>query len=225
MASIDWARRFDHMQQHTGPARAVGGVRQALRRAHGQLSPRRGGVDDRPGARAVAGRDRRGGSGSEPRRLGGSAGDDPLRDGGRGGGAAAAQGIGARRDAAADRRRRRSTCRRAAARTSRGPARIGIIAVASWERFKGGQRLEFLCGGRALGRLRSFRDVVAASVRLLSVLPDELPAAIERMQGEAKDQKRAAAAAQNELARFRARGTGSGRANRSSRTSAVASGD
>ena len=30
---------------------------------------------------------------------------------------------------------------------------IGVIAVASWERFKGGQRLEFLCGGRALHRL------------------------------------------------------------------------
>jgi len=29
---------------------------------------------------------------------------------------------------------------------------IGVIAVASWERFKGGQRIEFLCGGRALGR-------------------------------------------------------------------------
>ena len=27
---------------------------------------------------------------------------------------------------------------------------IGIIAIASWERFKGGQRIEFLCGGRAL---------------------------------------------------------------------------
>src|SRR5262252_4233926 len=27
---------------------------------------------------------------------------------------------------------------------------IGLIAVASWERFRGGQRLEFLCGGRAL---------------------------------------------------------------------------
>ena len=30
---------------------------------------------------------------------------------------------------------------------------IGVIAVASWERFKGGQRLSFLCGGRALGRI------------------------------------------------------------------------
>jgi alanyl-tRNA synthetase len=81
---------------------------------------------------------------------------------------------------------------------------IGVIAVASWERFKGGQRLEFLCGGRALGRFRSMRDSVTASVRLLSVLPEELPASIERMQSDAKDQKRAMVALQTELSRFRA---------------------
>jgi len=82
---------------------------------------------------------------------------------------------------------------------------IGIIAVASWERFKGGQRLEFLCGGRALGRWRSFRNTIASSVRLLSVLPEEIPATVERMQGDAREQKRAAAARQTELATFRAR--------------------
>jgi alanyl-tRNA synthetase len=81
---------------------------------------------------------------------------------------------------------------------------IGIIAVASWERFKGGQRLEFLCGGRALRCWRSLRDTVASSVRLLSVLPEEIPATVERMQGDARDQKRASAALQVELARFRA---------------------
>jgi alanyl-tRNA synthetase len=81
---------------------------------------------------------------------------------------------------------------------------IGIIAVASWERFKGGQRLEFLCGGRALGRWRVLRDTTAASVRLLSVLPDEIPSTIERMQGDARDHKRAVAGLQTDLARFRA---------------------
>jgi alanyl-tRNA synthetase len=81
---------------------------------------------------------------------------------------------------------------------------IGLIAVAAWERFKGGQRLEFLCGGRALGGYRTLRDSIAASVRLLSVLPGELPDAIERLQGEARDQKRSMIALQNELARFHA---------------------
>ena len=81
---------------------------------------------------------------------------------------------------------------------------IGIIAATSWERFKGGQRIEFVCGGRALQRFRSVRDAVTASVRLLSVLPAELPAAIQRLQADAKDQKRAFAGVQEELARFRA---------------------
>ncbi len=81
---------------------------------------------------------------------------------------------------------------------------IGIIAVSAWERFKGGQRLEFVCGGRALARFRSLRDSVGASVKLLSVLPGEVPAAVERLQADAKEQKRAMAALQTELARYRA---------------------
>src|SRR5207245_4498545 len=48
---------------------------------------------------------------------------------------------------------------------------IGVIAVARWERFKGGQRLEFVCGGRALDAFRALRDAGGAGVRLLGVLP------------------------------------------------------
>jgi alanyl-tRNA synthetase len=81
---------------------------------------------------------------------------------------------------------------------------IGVIAVTSWERFKGGQRLEFLCGGRALAGYRTLRDAVTASVRLLSLLPEELPAAIERLQADARAQKRSLVALQAELARYRA---------------------
>jgi alanyl-tRNA synthetase len=81
---------------------------------------------------------------------------------------------------------------------------IGTIAVASWERFKGGQRLEFLCGGRALGGYRQLRDAMTASVRLLSVLPAELPAAIERLQADAKEQRRAMDGLQRDLAGYRA---------------------
>lgn len=81
---------------------------------------------------------------------------------------------------------------------------IGIVAVAGAEKFKGGQRIEFVCGGRALARFRSLRDTVTAGVRLLSVLPAELPPTIERMQSEARDQKRAMTALQTELAHFRA---------------------
>ncbi|HMD33400.1 MAG TPA: DHHA1 domain-containing protein, partial [Vicinamibacterales bacterium] len=81
---------------------------------------------------------------------------------------------------------------------------IGVIATASSEKFKGGHRVEFVCGGRALARFRSLRDAVAASVRMLSVMPGELPITIERMQADAKDQKRAMAAMQGDLAKYRA---------------------
>ena len=64
---------------------------------------------------------------------------------------------------------------------------IGMIAVASAERFRGGSRITFLCGGRALDGFRLLRDAVSGSVRSLSVLPAELPAAIERLQVDARD--------------------------------------
>jgi alanyl-tRNA synthetase len=67
---------------------------------------------------------------------------------------------------------------------------IGIIAVAATERFRGGSRVTFLCGGRALAGYRSLRDAVAGSVRALSVLPAELPAAIERLQADGKESRR-----------------------------------
>jgi len=80
---------------------------------------------------------------------------------------------------------------------------IGVIALGSWERFKGGQRVEFLCGGRALARFRSLRDTVASAMRLLSVGADEVPASVERLQAEAKEQRRALSAIQIDLARYR----------------------
>jgi len=67
---------------------------------------------------------------------------------------------------------------------------IGVIAVAATERFRGGSRVTFLCGGRALAGYRALRDAVAGSVRALSVLPAELPAAIERLQADGKDLRR-----------------------------------
>jgi alanyl-tRNA synthetase len=81
---------------------------------------------------------------------------------------------------------------------------IGIIAVTSWERFKGGTRVGFVCGGRALRAHRQLRDIVASSSRLLSILPAELPAAIERLQAEGKDARRAGKDLQLKLARYEA---------------------
>ncbi|MCA1561016.1 MAG: DHHA1 domain-containing protein [Acidobacteria bacterium] len=81
---------------------------------------------------------------------------------------------------------------------------VGLIAVSGWERFKGGVRVEFVCGGRALGAFRAQHDAVTGSVRLLSVLPSVLPAAIERVQCENKDLKRALKGLQDRLAGYEA---------------------
>ncbi len=59
---------------------------------------------------------------------------------------------------------------------------IGVIAISSVERFKGGLRVEFVCGGRVLRAYRTLKSSVTGSVRLLSVQPDELPLAIEKLQ-------------------------------------------
>ncbi len=77
---------------------------------------------------------------------------------------------------------------------------IGPIAVRGWERFKGGTRLEFVCGGRTLAAFRELRDIVTAASRLLSVLPGELPAAVGRLQEEARDLRRSQRDLQVELA-------------------------
>jgi len=67
---------------------------------------------------------------------------------------------------------------------------IGIISIAGVERFKGGLRIEFVCGGRALRAYRSLRTSVSGSVRLLSVLPDDLPSAIEKLQTAGRTQQK-----------------------------------
>ena len=77
---------------------------------------------------------------------------------------------------------------------------IGVIAVTATEKFKGGLRLTFVCGGRALRSLRQLRDAVAGSVRGLSVLPQELPAAVEKLQADAKGLRKTIAGLQAALA-------------------------
>jgi alanyl-tRNA synthetase len=79
---------------------------------------------------------------------------------------------------------------------------VGTIVVASSERFRGGTRVEFLCGVRAMRGYRTLRDAVSASVRLVSVLPAELPIGIERLQAEIKETRRELKELQGRLAGF-----------------------
>jgi alanyl-tRNA synthetase len=81
---------------------------------------------------------------------------------------------------------------------------IGIIAIAATERFRGGSRITFRCGNRALMGFRALRDIVSGGVRVLSVAPPDLPSAIERLQTEARELRRQLKGYQEQVAAGRA---------------------
>jgi alanyl-tRNA synthetase len=82
---------------------------------------------------------------------------------------------------------------------------IGNIAISGWEKVRGGTRLEFLCGRRALDRFREWRDLFAATRRRLSLSAADLPAGIDRLQADAKSMQRTLGAAMERLAAYEAR--------------------
>jgi alanyl-tRNA synthetase len=77
---------------------------------------------------------------------------------------------------------------------------VGVIAVRASERLRGGTRLTFVCGARALASYHALRDAVDAAARPLTVHPGELPAAVERLQSERKALQREAKALAERLA-------------------------
>jgi alanyl-tRNA synthetase len=79
---------------------------------------------------------------------------------------------------------------------------VGVIAVLSWERVRGGSRVTFVCGNRALGALRIYRDAVNGSVRTLSVLPADLASAVERVQTESRGLRKRLKQLQERLAAY-----------------------
>ncbi len=76
---------------------------------------------------------------------------------------------------------------------------IGVIAVTGAERFKSGMRVEFVCGRRALLAYRALKAAVSGGVRLLSVTPDELPSAIEKLQSANRTQQKTQETLQDRL--------------------------
>ncbi|MBR2961123.1 MAG: alanyl-tRNA editing protein [Burkholderiaceae bacterium] len=57
---------------------------------------------------------------------------------------------------------------------------VGIIKVLSASKHRGGTRIEFVCGDRALRDFTKKHDEVIKASRLLSVKPDEVAAAVEK---------------------------------------------
>jgi alanyl-tRNA synthetase len=81
---------------------------------------------------------------------------------------------------------------------------IGLIAITGWERFKGATRVGFACGGRARREHARLRDTVVAAMRAASVSADEIASAIERIQTENRESGRVIRRLQEEVAGSRA---------------------
>jgi alanyl-tRNA synthetase len=81
---------------------------------------------------------------------------------------------------------------------------VGFIAVAGWERFKSGTRVTFRCGSRALEAYRGLRDSAAEAGRLLSAAAADVPDAIHRMATDHRALERRLTALTADLASVRA---------------------
>lgn len=77
---------------------------------------------------------------------------------------------------------------------------IGVIAIGGWEKLRGGARIEFLCGNRVVQRFRLWRDALSAMQKHLSVAPIEMAASIERLHEDAKALQRTLRGFQEKLA-------------------------
>lgn len=76
---------------------------------------------------------------------------------------------------------------------------VGLIAVRRWGRQKASVRVEFVCGGRALRELRRLGARAGAAASALSVGVDELPEAVARLQTAQRTAQKALEQAQAEL--------------------------
>ncbi len=81
---------------------------------------------------------------------------------------------------------------------------IGLIAILGWERYKGGTRVEFACGGRALKTLRTDHDTLKVLGRIFSSHPHELPRLAEKSLGERAAALRENSRLQKEILGFEA---------------------
>lgn len=76
---------------------------------------------------------------------------------------------------------------------------IGLVSVLGFEHYKGGTRVEFVCGGRALQALRTARGILAAAARPLSALPADVPRLVESLVRDRSALERELARAREEL--------------------------
>ena len=61
---------------------------------------------------------------------------------------------------------------------------VGILKVIGFDRHRGGMRIEFVCGRRALLDARRKHEAISATNSLLSVKPEEVPTAVRKLKDE-----------------------------------------
>lgn len=81
---------------------------------------------------------------------------------------------------------------------------IGLIVVTGTEKVRGGSRLTFLCGERALRGFRQRQARLVDLARMFGTAPLDVVPPIERLRDEARASQRALRELQNELAAYRA---------------------
>ncbi|HOT92472.1 MAG TPA: DHHA1 domain-containing protein [Anaerolineae bacterium] len=81
---------------------------------------------------------------------------------------------------------------------------VGLIKITGLERYKGGVRVTFLCGERALRDYRRALHTLREAGNALSIGQDEVPQAVTRLQDELQTARRALNKAQSQLLEFEA---------------------
>jgi alanyl-tRNA synthetase len=187
--AVDWARRFDHMQQHSGQhlLSAVFEALYGMKTVSFHLGAESSTIDlEAPALSPVQVRtaeERTAEIVFECRPLGVAFEDASVAAGLR----KASEREGTLRIVSIE-GVDRSACGGTHVRST---GEIGPVQIRKLEKIRGNVRVEFLCGHRALRRARADYDALTAAAKLFSAPLDEVPALVQTLQEQAKDSDKA----------------------------------